>query len=205
MTQASVSSMFQRVGGAMARQTDDQDRWCILRTSGGRTLPLARSLASAGLEVWTPVQPVTLRRGRNRKRVDVEAAMLPTFVFARAIHLGELARLRSQVSIDHPPFSIFIHTGRAPLISGRSLSALRAEEERQRGRAEREGAKGKRYDFKLGSIVKVKDVPGFVGLTGVVEASDGKGALVRFSRTLAIEIEGWRIVPDSLQPASIAA
>jgi hypothetical protein len=33
--------------------------WCILRTSGPKTLPLARALAEAGLAIWTLVEIVS--------------------------------------------------------------------------------------------------------------------------------------------------
>jgi hypothetical protein len=68
---------------------DTAGTWCILRTSGGRTVPLARSLAAVGFEVWTPVR--TIRRpapgqgrrlvmSQRRKLIDVDLAILPGFV-----------------------------------------------------------------------------------------------------------------------------
>jgi hypothetical protein len=42
----------------LAVENEGQE-WCILRTSGPKTLPLARALAEAGLAIWTPVEIVS--------------------------------------------------------------------------------------------------------------------------------------------------
>ncbi|MFH7168762.1 hypothetical protein, partial [Klebsiella pneumoniae] len=63
------------------------NRWTILRTSGGQTLPLMRSLREAGFEVWTPAKTFrkTIRANTlmGTRQIEVEAPILPTFVFAR--------------------------------------------------------------------------------------------------------------------------
>ncbi|WP_380925447.1 hypothetical protein [Sphingomonas leidyi] len=114
-----------------------EDRWCILRTSAGRTLPLARSLAAAGFEVWTPMRvikraaPGQARRlvlGVRRRMVEVEVPILPGIVFARAPHMEALAYLSLDPASEHPSFSVFQNAGRAPEVSDASMVGLRAVE-----------------------------------------------------------------------------
>jgi len=112
-------------------------RWCILRTSGGKTLDLATSLCAAGLEAWTPrritKQPkrgVKIRKGERRPMVEVASPILPTFVFARGHLLPELATLVGAESREHPAFSIFHFAGRVPLVSDRDVAGLQEEERR---------------------------------------------------------------------------
>ncbi|WP_126001548.1 hypothetical protein [Sphingomonas sp. ABOLE] len=112
--------------------------WCILRTSGGRTVPLSKSLADAGFEVWTPVR--TIRRpapgqarrlvlGQTRKLIDVELPILPGFVFARSGQLDDLVRASVAEPKRHPSFSIFHRAGRVPLVRDASIMGLRMAEE----------------------------------------------------------------------------
>lgn len=113
------------------------DRWCILRTSAGRTLPLARALAAAGFEVWTPMRiinrpaPGQARRlvlGVRRHMIEVEVPILPGFVFARAPHMEMLSHLSLDPASEHPSFSVFQHAGRAPEVSDASIAGLRVAE-----------------------------------------------------------------------------
>ena len=131
----------------MTRAAND---WLILRTSGGRTLRLAQSLADAGFGVWTPVQTLSKRRGRTRERVAYNAPIMPTFVFAQAQHLGELARISALPFSDHPDFSIFRHMGRVPLISDTEVAEARHVEERSR----RAALVGTRKSFVVGQPVR---------------------------------------------------
>ena len=108
-------------------------RWCILRTSGGQTLPLARSLGRAGFDVWTPARTIrkVLRQGTHtEQRSEVDVPILPTFVFARDRDLASLADLAVQRVSPHCAFSIFRHGGRIPLVGDREVAGLRREEER---------------------------------------------------------------------------
>lgn len=114
-----------------------EDRWCILRTSEGRTLPLARSLETAGFEVWTPVRfikrpaPGQARRvvlGVRRRTVEVEVPILPGFVFARAPQMEALARVSFDPLSEHPQFSVLQRAGWLPEISDASIAGLRAAE-----------------------------------------------------------------------------
>lgn len=106
-------------------------RWCILRTSGRSTLPLAQSLAAAGFDVWTPREILSRRRGPARTRIEYEAPLVATFVFARAAAIPALERILILPSSPHPPFSIFRFDGRIPLLAAHSIEGLReAEAER---------------------------------------------------------------------------
>ncbi|WP_271300653.1 transcription termination/antitermination protein NusG [Sphingomonas sp. CV7422] len=175
-------------------------RWCILRTSGGRTLPLAKSLASAGFDVWTPVQTLTKRRGRARERIAYDAPIMPTFVFARADQLPSLARIASQPFSSHPSFSIFRHLGRVPLISDGEVAEARRVEERGR----RAALVGTRKSFVVGQQVRVSDGPG-AGLSGEVIANgDGKFVLVAFG-TINMKIGAWLLGTDEVQTTELAA
>lgn len=186
-----------------------EPRWCILRTSGARTLPLARSLAAAGFEVWTPIEAQSRRQPRTTKWHDVEAPIMPTFVFARADHLVDLVQLLAQPIHRHPSFSIFLHSGRAPLIADRSMDHLRDAEDRSRRLAEQRAkakASKQRRDIPIGQSVKVKDDANFLGLVGVVEGCNGKKAIVNFPGwRRSIEIDTWQLLPDAVLSAAKAA
>lgn len=116
-----------------------ENMWCVLSTTGGRTLPLARSLAAAGLEVWTPTRTIRrpapgqrrrLHMGQRRKMIEVDVAILPGFVFARVAHLADLAALSHDPACRHPAFTVFQLGGRAPMVSDASVTGLREEEAR---------------------------------------------------------------------------
>jgi hypothetical protein len=207
--------------------------WCILRTSGGRTVPLARSLAAAGFDVWTPVR--TIRRpapgqgrrlvmGQRRKLIDVDLAILPGFVFARADQLHDLVRAAGAEPSPHPSFSVFHQAGRVPLVRDTSIIGLRAAEEdaRELRRAEmeaetREEARRARADrmrtesnrrkmlrrvtkeLPSATEVMVEGMPAFDGLIGVVVEGRGATAVVEFGGSLRIEIEAWQLTPTLLQ------
>jgi len=106
----------------------------MLRTSGGKTLPLARSLAATGFDVWTPVR--TLRRqvfaktATGKRVVETEIPVLPTFVFAREALLEQLVIAAGRSVSPHPDFSIFRYAGRIPLVGDGEIAGLRAEEAR---------------------------------------------------------------------------
>lgn len=203
--------------------------WCILLTSGGRTLPLMRSLAAAGFDVWTPVR--TIRRpapgqrrrlvmDQRRKLIDVDFAILPGFVFARAHQLDDLARASKADVSSHPPFSVFHQAGRVPLVRECSVLGLRcaerdaatarqaelaaeSREEERRARAERlrtekERRKSLRREVKnlvTGAEVTVRGVPAFDGLVGVVLKGQGASAVVEFGGSLPVRIEAWQLLP----------
>lgn len=109
--------------------------WCILRTSGARTLPLAASLSAAGLEAWTPTRTIKRQRfgarprvERHRVTVEMDVAILPTFVFARVTHILDLEHAAKDPASQHPPFSVFHHAGRIPLIADCDIMGLQEAE-----------------------------------------------------------------------------
>lgn len=113
------------------------NRWTILRTSGGQTLPLMRSLREAGFDVWTPAKTFrkTIRANTlmGTRQIEVEAPILPTFVFAREADVETLQGLMLQSISPHPAFSIFRyvdrHGGRrVPFFGEQSIAGLRQEE-----------------------------------------------------------------------------
>lgn len=183
-------------------------KWCILRTSGPRTLALAESLAGAGLEVWTPVAVVRQRVRGKRKRLEHPAPILPTFVFARAHHLTDLARVVEALDSPHPRFSIFRWNGRIPLIADREVDSLRAEEDaaakasETRHRAEAIIAQRGEKDalrrlVPVGEEITMPTGP-FAGMSGVVESGDRKAAWVNFGGALRVKIDTWLLAADHI-------
>jgi len=181
----------------MTPERRDVDGWCILRTSGARTLRLAESLMAAGLDAWSPEMMVTRRQGRMRKRVEVSTPILPTFVFARARHIAELQACRMLPINPHPGFSIFRHLGRYPVVADKDIVALRAEEERARVVV----LKRTRRTVPIGSRVTMSE-GAFAGLTGIVERSDGKSALVCFGGGFSVSIATWLLPDDKVEASS---
>ncbi len=110
-------------------------RWIILRTSGGQTLPLMRSLRGAGFDVWTPAR--TVRRSipaktlSGKRVIEQDAPILPTFVFAAERDLGALALAASREVSPHPGFRVFHHGGRVPLVGSSEITGLREEEAKE--------------------------------------------------------------------------
>lgn len=188
----------------MFYQPVDSSKWCILRTSGGRTIPLARSLAGAGFDVWSPIEVRRCRRGGGKRSyVDREIAIAPTFVFARAAHLGALIAESRAPGSDHPPFSVFRHAGRIPLVADVEIAGMRKAEER----AALAAKKKERRSFPKGARVSVPQ-GAFAGLEGIVEDADGKSALVTFNGSFRVKIATWLLESNPLQdlrPNSVTA
>lgn len=216
----------------MSAPRNPEHMWCILSTSSGRTLPLARSLAKAGFEVWTPTR--TIRRpapgqrrslvlGRRRKMVEVDVAILPGFVFARAVHLGDLAAITIDPAARHPAFTVFQLGGRAPLVSDASIAGLRDEEaaataaiqalrdadtrdetRRQRAeqmrteRARRAALRRERREFATDALVEIADMPSMAGMIGRVMTSNGTSAMIDFGGAFPMKVEAWRVIPSAL-------
>ncbi len=194
--------------------------WCILRTSGGNTMQLAESLADAGYEVWTPIETRDQRLPRKQERTTVRLPLMPSFVFARAQHLGELinlshspalqyrvwdSELRRMVVKGHPMFSLFRHGGLYPLIPEYQLLPLRIAEKRT-------APKPTPTAFKPGDRVTLTE-GGFSGLTGTVQETRGGFASVVFPGfNIAVKIATWILLADidegmevGLDSAQIAA
>lgn len=151
-----------------------------------------------------------IRRRRPRSKVmrELQAAILPTFVFLRADALDNLRRLIATSKSALPPFSVLSHAGRVPLVSERQMAALRAEEERSASAhqvvLEREARLAERNErqrqrailrasaptFEAGAKVRVTQ-PAFAGMTGIVERGQGKAAVVNLGGSISITIEAW--------------
>lgn len=182
--------------------------WCILRTSPSQTLKLAASLQEAGYEVWTPVEIVTRRLPRSRRRIEQMVPITPSFVFAAQESLGELIALARSAALSHlvwdkverrmvqrgfPQFTLFRSMGAYPRVSDASLDPLRALERRLKPIV-------KPTTFALGDDVIYPDA-GFQGLAGVVVGVRGRYTLVQFPG-LPISVQ---IDPRYLQHAKLAA
>ena len=210
--------------------------WCILSTSSGRTLPLARSLSEAGLEVWTPTRTIRrpapgqrrrLHMGQRRKMIEVDVAILPGFVFARATHLDDLAGLSHDPASRHPAFTVFQIGGRVPMVSDASVAGLREEEARaaafaqslrdadtreeaRRRRAEfmrtekarRAALRRERREFSIGQMVQIEEMPSMAGMIGRVASSNGTSAMIDFGGPFAVKVEAWRVIPSALSDAA---
>jgi hypothetical protein len=183
----------------MGNDNDAANKWCILRTAAPRTLLLARSLADAGFNVWTP-EKIEKRQGRGRDRRKVEEralAITPTFVFARGDRAMELVYASRAPVSPHPPFSVLRHRGSVPLIRDASLFPLRGEEERQRRRY----LKTTRKVIAPGSRIVMTE-GAFAGMTGVVESSSGKAARINFGGGFAVSIASYILTEDVVQSAN---
>lgn len=179
-----------------------EQRWFAVRTAGPRTINLARSLAEAGHEAWTPVRVTRRRLSRSKVRVEREGAMLPTFVFVRADALRDLLTCLSMPSNPHPAFSIFRHNGNIALFDGGSLSTMRLNEDKERERIERERLadlrREHRREFTPGTAVRVP-TGGFAGMTGVVQEGDDRFALVSFGGRMNVKIATFLLSDDLIQ------
>lgn len=175
--------------------------WCVLRTSGPNTLPLARSLGEAGYEVWTPIERQVKRLPRKKVEVERESPIMPTYVFASADDLLELVNLSLSPLNNHRAFSVFRYLNKYPLIADSSLEALRGEESR-RALASR---KRKKVVLAKGATVRIEE-GAFAGMSGVVETSKGKFTLVCFpGYSMPVQIASWILATDSVSEQSIAA
>ncbi len=198
----------------------DSDRWCILRTSGGKTLALMTSLTQAGFDAWTPRTLTHIRATKRKPAFERASPIVPTFVFARSAHLADLLRCQSAPVSPHPGFRVLQMGDRVPVIAGRSLAALREEEARadrmyqsqldandaedarlrridqlRTEQARRKALRSERKAIGLGAQVTVSDAPAFAGMTGTIESGDGRSYVVGFGGALRLTIEAWQLLP----------
>lgn len=169
-------------------------KWCILRTSGSRTLTLASSLNGVGIEAWTPIEIRQKRIPRSKERRPINVAIMPSFVFAKDEHRKALLALSHSHYSPHPQFSVFRIAGDIPMIDESEIENLRRAEER----AKRAAEKGKRYNFQVGERVNVQE-RGFQGLEGLIEESDGKFALVCFGGSIKIKVASFLLQRNELR------
>jgi transcription antitermination factor NusG len=162
----------------MSRDTLDLGSWCILRMASGDTLRLVKSLRSARIDAWAPIEKRLAKMPRTGAPFDKETALLPSYVFAPVEHVDELLRLAHEQRRAHPKFTVFRHRGGIPLIADDQLDALRSEETRK-GRVfdkwKRKGWKG--APLQPGMPVRLPDGP-FQGYTGIVEDVQGQFTIV---------------------------
>lgn len=214
----------------MIGRDNGADGWCILRTKPGATIRLAQSLARANIETWTPIAVTSRLRTRlgSRRlpkpmRIEQTLPITPSLVFVRAFYLPRVAAMAIGQPNQHPPFSLYRHAGRIPILADRSIAGLREAEERARVaitkerddedrerrredrialmRTEREKRKALRTErrvFGSGQAVTVSDAPAFAGMTGVIEKGDGRSYFVSFGGSLRLEIEAWRLSPHDV-------
>ncbi len=191
----------------------DEIGWCILRTSGSSTMPLARGLREAGYDAWTPIEIQNRRRGHSRDRIDREAAIMPSYVFADAARLAELLALSKRPAqcyrrwdkakaefVIHgiPYFSVFRYDDRFPVIADGSLEPLRVIERRT-------APKAIAPVFSQGDRVKLVE-GGFAGMSGVVETSKGEYSLVCFPNfPIPIKIASLLLLQDMVSSDHTAA
>jgi transcription antitermination factor NusG len=146
--------------------------WCILRTGGSKTLSLADALKQSGYEVWTPRETIRKRLPRRKAKAEHTAPIMPTFVFAHAKHLSDLAALAQSWKNPHPDFSVQRYNDRYPLIADDELRPLRM--------AERKGTPLEHIKtFDPGEQIRLTE-GGFAGMSGIVQTSDGKHTMVCF-------------------------
>jgi transcription antitermination factor NusG len=188
----SVSTMFHnvtdRTDTMSERQEAGQGLWCVLRTGGARTIPLARSLAQAGLGAWTPSK--TIKRIRPRSRIEqvIEAPIMPTFVFVPAANRFDLQAILRLPSSPHPQFSFFWCGNRSPLISDEEVDRLRLYEMRIRGETRRV----ERPAVNVGAPVRVTE-GAFAGMSGVIVGENGRRGIVDFGGNFPVEIDAWQL------------
>lgn len=133
-------------------------------------MAVAQSLRDAGYEAWAPTKVIQKRRPRSTQRREVTLAVLPGYVFAKAVHLTDLLVEASRPVSRFPKFTVFRYCGRIPLVSERSLDNLRKIERRNTPeKAARQ--------FKKGEAVRITE-GGFAGMTGVVKVAKGRYTLV---------------------------
>lgn len=156
----------------MGRGRPSGQRWCILRCAPARTLKLAGGLRQAGLGAWTPVETVSRRVTRVRRRLDQPSPLLAGLVFAPARHLEDLLDIAAAPFSRHPGFHVFRHADGIPLVSDADLAPLREAERR---------ARRARQPIRLHRGDEIRMAYGaWAGLEGKVVEVNGRHALVLY-------------------------
>lgn len=150
--------------------------WIILRCANASTLRLAASLNAAGIEAWAPAEA--------QPQGKASTPLMPSFVFASAARIGELFALSNSFDCPHPGFWIFRPFGSVALIAEGELAPLRNLERKRKPR-------GEVRRMAVGTLVRLTE-GGFEGLSGTIERTDGKFALVAFARfPVPVKIGMW--------------
>lgn len=164
--------------------------WCILRTSGRHTLPLASSLNAARFECWTPTLRFKRRLPRTKATVDTFAPIMATYVFARVQHFHSLLALEPV----HPLFSIQrcpMQDGRKyfPFVADSALDDLRAEDYRWARQPPQQKPKARKFESGEAHIVPDG---AWAGLTGIVERTEGKFVVLSCGNR-DIKVAAWKL------------
>ena len=175
--------------------------WCVLRTSGRHTLRLAKSLADAGLEVWTPIEEKTIRVPRMNVRRPITLPIMPSYVFASAEHLVDLIQISDGMKpIGVPDFSLMRLGDNIPIIEDHLLNGLRTLEQKR-------APKKKSRKLPVGLNVTVGQAGGaWAGMSGKVEQSGERYTLVCFDNRLTVKISTYMLCESELkedQPAAL--
>lgn len=195
--------------------------WALLRTSGGKTLKLADSLAEHEFDAWTPRATTLYRLPRRRDHIDRHSPILPTFVFIRAAHLPDISRVLAQPINPHPSFSVFRYFGRTPLVSDAHITTLRAAEQAAmaayaRHKAAVDAAKSKTEEqeririlraeapsFAIGDRVTLQH-GAFTGLTATVQddGREGRDLVINFGANWTMKVEAWQLESGEVERSS---
>lgn len=162
--------------------------WCVLRTSGPATLPLAETLRTAGIDAWTPTAVYARRRPRSRQRHEIRVALTPTYVFGRANSLSDLSELSGRFR-----FRLMFDDQGPALVRDSELEALRHAENRAAPKHKPRRA----LPFSTGETIRVPS-GSFQGMDGIVQLSDERDTLVCFGR-YAVKIGTWHLREDMAQ------
>jgi hypothetical protein len=179
------------------------DGWIVLRTPGRSTLKLAEHLAAGGFSVWAPSRQMQKRAPRRKTLKEWCSPILPSFVFARAQHVHALLILSESPSKSCPDFSVFKHNGGIPVIADAELTQLRFIEKSEGERWTRQLMKRRAPAFDSGDVIRIHS-GSFAGLSGVVEADDGRFAEVCFG-PFKVKISTFLLRNDMSESADIAA
>lgn len=179
------------------------DHWAILRMAGASTLRVAQSLADAGFEAWTPAEEI--QKAVRGKIEWAKVPMLPTFVFADASRLVELASLarcpmtyqvwdtdrQRMVTKGTPFFRLFQVDGDIETIPGRELEPLRRIEGRRKRKP-----RGKPREWTIGDSVRLTE-GAYEGLRGrIVEVKGKKVVVVIPGSSFSFEVSAFVPIPD---------
>jgi hypothetical protein len=166
--------------------------WCILRTAGRMTLKLAKTLSEDGFEAWTPIETRKIRVPRSNVRRDVQAPIMPSYVFVRSDRLLDLLVMERMPvkprrgsgwgEPAHAEFTVMRFSGDIPLIADHDLGALRRlEQKRELDRIRM----SKAAPLPKGVSVKVREGShsSWSGMIGRVVRSNAKDTVINFTST----------------------
>lgn len=187
-------------------------RWCILRTSGPKTMKLTSSLQAAGFEAWTPIERICRRVPRRKGSEHFSVAFIPTYVFVREHHLTDLRRIEMMDVSSHPRFSIFRYHGATVFVPHASLHGLRARQQQSHvaslpSTGKPAFAKPRAEPFISGDVLALPNGP-FAGLNCEVDRSDGKTTTLTirlFGRTTEMTIPTSQLRHDRVATVAAAA